>query len=680
MTPEELAGFRFERVPAKMKSSTIKAKPTKATSSTTSSKIVTKKKSAAAESDTSAPRVLVERKELQSLQAERRTLFGRVDEATAESKELRDTIREREEEINVARVAAAQQHEVWGRHDALRCEERDTARAQAEAAEKKVQTANEARAAAENERTRLREQLAVSESESRRAQAEGARAIAQLEAVVAERRKTDEEKREALRDLREELSRERARASAAEARLRVVEPEKEAALTQLAAANERMSGAVAEAKALESALQQAEEMRHLIVMERDETRVRAEAAEQRADKFNGQRAASQEAIGVYISRISALEQAVVAAAEATKVGQERLRTETQALQAHIESAEERCKESERRRDALARQLEAERTEHARLVTTVHRTEERLMEEQVRASVAEERWQPLMRQRDDAYRERARAARALSAAHAEKRELQWAVSDLGNSRRGGVPLLPAHGSSVPMDSLAAPPRTAWEPTTSSPLGASSAAAGLARPSQPLRTTSTFGKSPYGRTDAPESTTPAGGLSAASPRLSPPRLSPPSEHAARRAVAEYIARAPAEPSTLWSDLPLHDDRGKPPELPSAAEQYRAKLTERIAQQQHASQQLHASSQPADAKSDVAMWAHMEDLDPWAALAETNTELEKRLERERAASGSTSAQIARRMEAERADISLLEQRLEFERAAASASNPHSTPWTFV
>jgi len=54
------------------------------------------------------------------------------------------------------------------------------------------------------------------------------------------------------------------------------------------------------------------------------------------------------------------------------------------------------------------------------------SEERLLDEQVRASVAEERWQPLVRQREEAQRERHRATRALSALHAEKRELQWGL--------------------------------------------------------------------------------------------------------------------------------------------------------------------------------------------------------------------------------------------------------------
>ena len=67
-------------------------------------------KKKAADGGESAPRVLVERKELQSLQSERRTLFSRVDDVAGEAKELRDLLKARDDEINVARVAAAQQH------------------------------------------------------------------------------------------------------------------------------------------------------------------------------------------------------------------------------------------------------------------------------------------------------------------------------------------------------------------------------------------------------------------------------------------------------------------------------------------------------------------------------------------------------------------------------------------
>ena len=133
--------------------------------------------------------------------------------------------------------------------------------------------------------------------------------------------------------------------------------------------------------------------------------------------------------------------------------EERLHRETSALRAHVEAAEARCREAERRRDDLAAAIEAERADALRAKAALARAEERVMEEQVRSAVAEERWGPLLRQRDEAQRERARAARALSAMHAEKRELEWAVSDLGRrSLASSAPLRawePAFGvSSAP----------------------------------------------------------------------------------------------------------------------------------------------------------------------------------------------------------------------------------------
>ena len=134
-----LAGFRFERV----KSTTKKAKAAstgmakdKPSEKSADKKPKDKGSAAAASSSSrkpaadggeSQPRVLVERKELQALQAERRTLFGRVDEAVAQQQALRQQLDEKEEALHAARVAAAQQQEVWVRHDALRCEERESA-------------------------------------------------------------------------------------------------------------------------------------------------------------------------------------------------------------------------------------------------------------------------------------------------------------------------------------------------------------------------------------------------------------------------------------------------------------------------------------------------------------------------------------------------------------------------
>ena len=163
----------------------------------------------------SQPRVLVERKELQALQSERRSLFSRIDEASVEARTLRGEVSQREEILAATRVSAAQQQEVWARHDALRVEERDQARNQATVAEDKARIASEARAAAEADRARLREQLAVAEAESRRAQVEATRATQQLIAAQAEARKSEETATASVAQLREELGRERERAAAA---------------------------------------------------------------------------------------------------------------------------------------------------------------------------------------------------------------------------------------------------------------------------------------------------------------------------------------------------------------------------------------------------------------------------------------------------------------------------------
>ena len=124
----------------------------------------------------------------------------------------------------------------------------------------------------------------------------------------------------------------------------------------------------------------------------------------------------------------------------------------------------------------------ERAERVRLEAALGRTEEQLLNEQVRASIAEERWQPLIRQRDEGQRERSRAARALSAVHAERRELQWAIGDLRH--RVGTPALHAwetpHASRIAAVSVGAPRMAPWEQSWD--LGSRS---------------STFSSSPYGR---------------------------------------------------------------------------------------------------------------------------------------------------------------------------------------
>ena len=194
---------------------------------------------------------------------------------------------------------------------------------------------------------------------------------------------------------------------------------------------------------------------HLASRRRDQARERAINAEKRADKCNAERALAVEQANSLLSKVAALEATATANVDTKLMYEERLHRETSALRSHVEAAEARCREAERRRDGLAAAIDAERENALRAKTVLARAEERVMEEQVRSAVAEERWGPLLRQRDEAQRERARAARALSAMHAEKRELEWAVSDLGRrSLASGTPL------------------RAWEPAfgvSSSPAG-------------------------------------------------------------------------------------------------------------------------------------------------------------------------------------------------------------------
>lgn len=135
---------------------------------------------------------------------------------------------------------------------------------------------------------------------------------------------------------------------------------------------------------------------------------------------------------------------------------------------------------------------------------LHRAEERLLDEQVRAAVAEERWQPLIRQRDDAMRERSRAARALNALHAEKRELQWAMGDL------------RHGVGSPL--------RAWDVPSVTQSG---------------RQDGGFDVPPFPRTSASFSTSPYG-IGKASPPSSAAR-----DEAARREVMREMAAATTAP---------------------------------------------------------------------------------------------------------------------------------------
>ena len=72
----------------------------------------------------------------------------------------------------------------------------------------------------------------------------------------------------------------------------------------------------------------------------------------------------------------------------------------------------------------------------------------------------------VRQRDEALRERSRAARALNALHAEKRELQWALGDLNGTRRCSEHMH-ARELQWALGDLRTSPLRAWEsPSTAS----------------------------------------------------------------------------------------------------------------------------------------------------------------------------------------------------------------------
>ena len=198
------------------------------------------------DSTDASPRVLIERKELQGLQSERRTLVSRVDDASAENHELRDQIRERDEALAAARVDHSKTLEIAARQEQIRCEERDKARMDAAAAEQRALGAAESRAASEANRIQLQEQLALAHAEARRTSEELIRHSELLTAAQAEGRRIDEGAQKAQHALRDELMRERERAVAAEARVREIEPEREAAHRERASIAERLSGTLAE--------------------------------------------------------------------------------------------------------------------------------------------------------------------------------------------------------------------------------------------------------------------------------------------------------------------------------------------------------------------------------------------------------------------------------------------------
>ena len=642
---EQLQGFRFERVPQKVE------KGRKEPSRSAKDKEPSRAKRASHRGDDAQPRVLVERKELQALQSERRTLFSRIDDAAAEARALRDEVAEREETMAASRVSAAQQQEVWARHDALRVEERDQARAQAAQAEDRARLSGEARAAAEADRARLREQLAVSEAEGRRAQVEATRATQQLVAAQTEARKAEDAATAVLAQVKEELARERERAAAAEARCKELEPEKESAAREVAALSERLTAALSERRALEDSVRQVEEMRELLRAERDSAKERAEHAEARADKFQRQRAEAVGEAQQLAARIAGLEASAVAATEAKDVDEERLQRETAALRTHIEFAESRGRQAERRCDALMATLEKERHEALRTQTALARAEERLMEERVRGQVAEERWGPLLRQRDEAQRERARAARALSAMHAERRELEWAVSDLGRRHTAA--------------GLAGAPSRAWDaamamPTSGGVLGGGTLR-GSARTAEGLAATpyaaraptahlvadptahSTFRTSPYGMRDAPSPIgrylpTDIGGVAEADAAVAAARAVSPIAGLAAAAAAARCGSAGLDQCFAAEVAAMH----------SRAYGAGGALEPRI----------------TDREDAEAFQARLEAAAAWPPSGRQQRTSEQRTSEQRTAE-------------QQADLEM-ERRLGLERAAASAADPASTPWT--
>ena len=344
----------------------------------------------------SAPRVLIERRELQSLHAEKSRLFSRIDEENALSRQLQSDVREREELLAAVRVELAQVREVAARQEQLRCEERDRATAEAAAAKERANAANEARAAAEAEMRSIREQSKVAEAEARRSSEALIRATEMLHSSQNEARRLEASSLAMQRELRDELARERERAAAAEARQREMESEREAAQRERAALSERLAATASEAKGLVESVKRSEELHRHVAEERDRTRLRAEAADARAAEMAKARSLAQETVALLQVRVAALEAEGVAALEAARYAAERLRSETGELRTRCEYAELQAKELEQQRRATAERFELERAERLRMELLMRRSEEKLLEEQVRAAVAEERWQPLVR--------------------------------------------------------------------------------------------------------------------------------------------------------------------------------------------------------------------------------------------------------------------------------------------
>ena len=152
--------------------------------------------------------------------------------------------------------------------------------------------------------------------------------------------------------------------------------------------------------------------------ERDQAREHADAADARAEKCNAARAAAVEEAQAQLTKVAALEAAVGAAHDAKRLSEDRLQRQSDSLKTHAEYAEvsrmhacnrpcisplvsphpspplphlasplprvtqTRCREAERRRDALIGALDGERSEAMRAKSALARAEEKIMEEQV----------------------------------------------------------------------------------------------------------------------------------------------------------------------------------------------------------------------------------------------------------------------------------------------------------
>ena len=149
---------------------------------------------------------------------------------------------------------------------------------------------------------------------------------------------------------------------------------------------ERLSSSRAEQRGLEQSAKRGEELRELLVEERDAARSRAEHADERAAEMARGRGEAQAHVGTLQARVAALEAEQTAAVEATRVSAERLRSETGELRSHVEYAEARCKEAQLQQQLIHEALEAERSERIKLEAQLARSEERLLEEQVIACV------------------------------------------------------------------------------------------------------------------------------------------------------------------------------------------------------------------------------------------------------------------------------------------------------